>query len=106
MSYLGCDKLPAVDLLGLLQHGLRPLQQVLLLHGKLVHPRAVRGDLGEQLRVDLAVLDVPAEVVGPPAGSRLNRQFVTFIKLNEQIQSSRAAGPGGFMNLPRFWQLL
>ena len=56
----------AADLVSLLQHHLRPLEVVSLAQGSLVHPRGLGSDLIDELGVDLAVLDVFAEVGDPP----------------------------------------
>ena len=61
------DERLAVDLVSLLQHHLRSLEVVSLTQGSLVHPRGLGSDLTDQLGVDLAVLDVFAEV-GDPSG--------------------------------------
>ena len=56
----------ALDLVGLLQHGLGPVQQVSLAHRLLGHPRILGRNLVDQLRVDLTVLDIFMEVLDSP----------------------------------------
>ena len=61
----------AVDLLRLLEHHLGPLREVSLGQGLLGDPRVAGSDMGDQLNVDHAVLDVFVEVVDPPGRARL-----------------------------------
>ena len=60
---LGGDKGSALDLVSLIQHELRPLQEVLTGHGLLVNSGPLWCYLVDQLSVNLTVLDVIVKIV-------------------------------------------
>ena len=70
---LGSHECSGLDLVRLLQHRLRPLQQVNLGHGLLVDTCFSWSNLIDQLCVDLTVLDVIMKIANSSVGPSLRK---------------------------------